>query len=47
MTIDARYLDLLRAAEAILAAKDDAMLTDEEWDALRAAVAAVRADPAE
>lgn len=33
-------LDVLRAAEAVLAARENQMLTSEEWDALAHAVAA-------
>lgn len=31
---DAHLLDVLRAAEAVLEARENQMLTSEEWDAL-------------
>lgn len=36
----ANLLDVLRAAEVVLAARENQMLTSEEWDALQHAVAA-------
>ena len=39
-------LDVLRAAEAVLAARENQMLTSEEWDALAHAVAAATQTPA-
>ena len=37
--------ELLRAAEAVLAARESQMLTSEEWDALEHAVAAATQPP--
>lgn len=39
-------LEVVRAAEAVLAAREDQMLTSEEWDALEHAVAEVTQPPA-
>jgi hypothetical protein len=48
VTSDARLWAVIDAAAAVLAARDDKMLTSEEWDALASAVAACREpDPSE
>ncbi len=39
---DARLRAVVVAAEAVLSAREDQMLTSEEWDGLRSAVAACR-----
>ena len=42
---DAALRDVLSAAEAVLAARENQMLTSEEWDALEHAVAAATQPP--